>query len=159
MKKLNKFTGENMGGIATLWAVPSSAILSITKSGNLNTVLFSSTDNIYEIYFTAETAQFREPKKQSPAGIIFEPSFSAIIPKDNPEIQADIDYLERHSWLLIYQDQNDYFKLVGDVNTPLSFSGDVEIPAEIKGLNKTMFVFEGKVPYRSLFINNPFESI
>jgi hypothetical protein len=159
MKTLSKFSGENMGGIATLWAIPPADIHSITKqAGNIYTVLFNTTDNIYAIYFTAETAKFREPKTEKSAGILYEPSFSAIIPKDTPTLQNEIDFIERHKWLIIYQDQNDYFKLIGTIREPLAFSADVDIPEDIKGLNKTMFVFSGKIPKRSLFINNPFNS-
>jgi hypothetical protein len=160
MKALSKFTGDNMGGIATLWAVPPTDILSIQKSnGNIYDVYFATTANIYAIYFTAETASFAEQKKQTEAGIIYEQTFSGIIPKDTPSMQEHVDYIERRKWLVIYLDQNGYYKLIGQIDSPLSFAGNLELPPETKGLNKMAFTFEGKTTRRAYFINDPFASL
>lgn len=160
MKAINKFTGDNLGGIAKLWAIPPTYIISILSIGNnMSQVQFSSTNNVYEIYFTFETSPFSESKQQTKAGIIYKPQITGIIPKNTPEIQQHIEYLERRKWMVIYEDQNGYFKLLGAKNALMTFDGNLNIPEEIKGLNKTMFTFKGEVPSRGLFIENPFSSL
>ena len=157
MNTIAKFSGDNMGGVVKIWARPESNVNSIElDTDNVYNLNLDTTDNIYAIYCSHESISFNEPEKDSDAGKYYEPELSAVIPKDTPSIQAALDYLKDRKWLLVYLDNNEYYKLAGEINSPLEFTSKFVTGKETQSLNHHSITFFGKTLNKSLFINNPF---
>ena len=157
MKYINKFQ-ENIGGIAKIWAVSPDDITSITlnKETNISTLALETTSNIYQIHCVDESIQYREQEKQSDSGNYFECELTGIVLKDTPEVNLALDALTERKWLVIYQDQNENYKLIGIVINPLRFKSKLATGKNISDRNHHEISFLGFQPNRSVFINNPF---
>lgn len=151
MKTVNK-PSDNVGGLIKIWAVPPS---DIQISGNQ--VTFTSTDNIYSMYVTPGTLSFSEPSSREDAGLLYSPSLKGVIPKDSPETSALLTEMEaRARFVVIYLDNNEYYKVVGTPKQSLRFASSLGTGSDMPDRNQFDISFNGKTTSRAVFIDNPF---
>ena len=150
MKQLNK-TGDNLGGLLKLWAVPFGVF---TIQGN--TVNFSSQENIWEIYCSADSMEFIESSELTTAGTHFNTVISGFIPQDNATLLQALEYIEPRKWGVIFIDGNGNYKLAGNQTDPLRFTAEINTGKDTASLAGCHFSFAGKTKNHSIFINHPF---
>jgi len=150
MKQLNK-PSDNMGGLLKIWAVPPSVISIVS-----NTVSFSTTDAIVEMYCSPGSMSFSEKQAEGKPGISYKTELNAFVPKDTPEAQAIIDDMSRRKWVVVYMDQNELCKVVGTVDNPVRVSFDLGTGADTSEKNGHTVSFYGVQVNKAIFIDNPF---
>ena len=90
-----------MGGLIKIWAVPSNVF-----SINGKTVSISDLTNVYEIYCTPSSLDFKEPEVFNDSGTSYISTINGFIPGiTEPNLEA-IEYIERRKWVVIIQDGN-----------------------------------------------------
>ena len=150
MKQFNK-PSDNMGGLLKIWAVPPSEI-----SIGINSVSFSTTDNIVEMYCSPGSMSFAEKQNQSNAGISFKNELNAFLPKDSPEALVLINDMSRRKYVVIYLDQNEQYKVAGTPTLPLRVAFDLATGSDTPELNGHTVLFYGNQVHKARFIENPF---
>lgn len=150
MKQLNKPT-DNLGGLLSIWAIPP-AELTI----NLNTISFSSTANIIQLYCSSGSLSFSEKETKENLGTVYQTEINAFIPKDSPEAQEIINGMSRRKWVVIILDQNEQFKVAGTPQIPLRVSFNLETGSDIPDRNGHTVSFYGKQISKAQFIQDPF---
>jgi hypothetical protein len=150
MKHLNK-PGDNLGGLLKIWAVPFGVF---TTQGN--TVNFSSQENIWEIYCTADSMEFIESSELTAAGSHFNTVISGFIPKDNAMLQEAIEYMKPRKWGVIFIDGNGNYKLAGNQTDPLRFTAEINTGKDTTSRAGCSIQFSGKTKTRAMFVNKPF---
>lgn len=151
MKQFNR-PSDNMGGLLKIWAVPPSEI-----TIGINSVIFSTTENIVEMYCSPDSMSFSEKQTQSKAGIFYKTELNAFVPKDSEEAQGIINDMSRRKWVVIYLDQNESFKVAGTSSNPLRVSFDLGTGKNTSDRNGHSISFYGDQINKAKFINNPFE--
>lgn len=149
MKHLNKPT-DNLGGLLKIWAVPPSEI-----TISLNTVSFSSTDNIIEMYCSPGSISFTEKESQEKYGLGYKNELNASIPKDSTKVQSIINDMSGRKWVVILLDQNEQFKVAGTPEIPLRISFDLDTGSDTSERNGHAVSFYGMQTEKAKFINNP----
>ena len=150
MKQLNK-TGDNLGGLLKIWAVPSG---DFTFDGN--TVNFISQTNIWEIHCSSDSMEFTESSEVNPAGIHYNTVISGFIPQDNANLQQAIEYLTPRKWAIIFMDGNGNYKLAGNQTNPLRCTTEINTGKATASLAGCSIQFSGKTKTRAMFVNKPF---
>jgi len=142
---------DNMGGLLNLWAVPTSDFYV-----NGQNIVFSSTDNICQLYCSAESLAYKEASKRTRAGMHYNCSVSAFIPKDTQEIQRVLNKMEYRLYVVVFQDGNGNYKLSGSSFYPLRLSASLETGKQTSDRAGYKIEFSGETISRAIFINNPF---
>ena len=150
MKHLNK-PGDNLGGLLKIWAVPFGVF---TTQGS--TVNFSSQENIWEIYCSADSMEFTESSELTPSGTHYNSVISGFIPQDNATLQEAIAYMEPRKWGVIFMDGNGNYKLAGNQTDPLRFTAEINTGKDTASLAGCSIRFSGKTKTRVMFVNKPF---
>lgn len=150
MIQLSK-SSDNMGGLLKLWAVPTSDFYI-----NGQNIVFSDTNNIYELYCSAESLAYKESSKRTRAGIQYKCSVSGFIPKDTEEVQLVLNKMEYHLYVVIFQDGNGNYKLSGTAFYPLRLSASLNTGKQTRDRAGYEIQFVGETISRAIFINNPF---
>lgn len=151
MKQFNK-PDENMGGLLKIWAIPPSVI---TITGN--TVQFSSTEDIIEMYCSPGSMSFTEKQLRENAGTAFQTELKSFLPKDSPEATRLINEMINRRWIVVYKDQNEQFKMAGRIQIPLRVAFDLDTGSDTPERNGHSVSFFGKQTNKAVFIDNPFE--
>jgi len=149
---------NNIGGIAQLYAIPISVLTAITASATPGVfiITLSSTDEVYDISAIAETIRESEDSQQAGAGNYYAQQITATLGKDTPELQLAFEDLINRRLVVVYRDQNDRFKLVGNMTEAMRASYKTDSGAKVADLQKADLVFSGKTTTKSRFIENPF---
>ena len=150
MKHLNK-PSDNMGGLLSIWAVPPSDI-----TISYNTSIFSTTDNIIEIYCSPGSISFSEKATQEKYGLGFKNEINAFIPKDSEQAQSIINDMIGRKWVVILLDQNEQFKVAGTPEIPLRVSFDLDTGTDTPDRNGHSISFYGTQTSKAKFITDPF---
>lgn len=158
MITIEKFTGDNMGGIVNIWAIPPSDIDSVElDENNVYELTLSSTDQVIKIPCSHESISLTENEVENDGGKLYKQQLEGIIPKDTPNIQYYINYIIQRYWVLVYKDNNDYFKLVGNKYLPLECKSELMIDKNTNSLNRHKIIFYiDQNSARAIFINDPF---
>ena len=140
-----------MGGLLKIWAVPPGDIL---ISGN--TVTISTTNNVVALYCSQGSMVFTEKPTRTGAGTAYQTELSAFAPKDTPETSDLIADMDRRRWVVIYLDQNEQYKVVGNTQNPLRVSFDLDTGSDTPDRNGHSVKFYGQQIKKAVFIDNPF---
>lgn len=148
MKKI-EFDCSNMPGVAMLFAIPKKSFKRIRKNYSLNKNYLELIypDELIEIYFTEDTAEFKETGEANAYAV----SFTGVIPKSNPINQEHINTLDAGLWMILFLDNNGYIRLMGDEENQLKFKYD-ETTGSGSGKNQLSFTFSGNQTHKTLFI-------
>jgi hypothetical protein len=158
MNTLNKISDDNLGGILKLWLVPSYNILSVVRNvtTGIYTIEIDDEDKNWLIYCTAESLNYTENENTSLGQPFYECTLNGFIPNDSPELTLQLEQLKSRPWIAFFMDQQEYTKMVGEVECPLELTrqfGTREKIAERKGHDITL---KGNTILGSVFVNNPF---
>jgi hypothetical protein len=150
MKHLNK-PSDNLGGLLFIWAVPPDDIVL-----GFNTANFKTTANIIEMYCSPGSISFMEKETQEKYGLGFKIELNAFIPKDSPQTLAIINDMIGRKWVVVFQDQNELFKVAGTPEIPLHVSFDLDTGSDTADRNGHSISFYGTQTSKARFIADPF---
>jgi hypothetical protein len=145
---------DNMGGIQKIYLIPVSIIESFADIYNQQIHDFTITEGYaYSfLYVIKETIKFSQEKKSGADGDYYETKLEAFSPADRTELQSLIENIEANQYLVIYQDNNNYFKVIGSPDEPVNISADLDAGQIESGMNGYKITFERKLRFRSPFI-------
>ena len=150
MKTIQK-PSENLGGLLKVWAVPFNEF-----SVNGSAINLINPSNIWEIYCSPESIEFKEMFEKTKSGNHYNTVISGFIPHDSQPHQEAIEYIENRKWVIIFIDGNEKCKLAGNSTDPLRLYADLSTGKEIASLSGYSFQFSGITKQRAIFIDNPF---
>lgn len=150
MKQLNK-PSDNMGGLLKIWAVPPSDI-----TIGINSVSFSTEDNIVEMYCSPGSMSFTEKESSGKPGTSYKTELNAFIPKDSEEALVIITGMTGRKWVAIYLDQNEQYKCAGTAGVPLRVAFDLNTGSDTPERNGHTVSFYGTQVSKAIFISDPF---
>lgn len=149
---LAKFNGNNVGGIVSMWVMPLTSY-----NGTAYNVLtgmhklINSFNEFGRIYFTDGTCEVKITEKRCNE---LEFELIAKIPKVRPETMALFNYM-RIPFVLIMQDANDQFQIVGSEVDPLLMDIKQEKGGEVSDFNHTLLSIKRDLMMKPLWIEDP----
>jgi hypothetical protein len=150
MKEIQK-PSDNLGGLLKMWAIPK-AVFSI----NGKAITFSDTSDIYSIYCTAETLSLKETPKETNSRNHYVTDVSGFIPNNNESVHSAIVDMEGKSYVVLIQDGNGYYQLVGESQYPLRIKANSISGKSVSDRSGYQINFVGKTINRGVFVNYPF---
>lgn len=158
MKTLSKSKSDNLGGILNLYLVPADniAINVENSTTGIHTIGFKNTELNWHVECSAETVEYIEKENTEFGTSIYDIELSGFIPNDTPEIALNLKYLKSRPFIIIFEDQNEYLKMVGGEDCPLRLKKSFQTQSEISKLKGYQISFTGQSFDESVFINNPF---
>ncbi len=140
MKQLTFDQNGNLGGLQCMYAIPVSSFKRIWRdyTNNLNYLRVINRDDIIDIYITENDGQFKE---QADGGV-YKPEVSGIVPKSNPLNQKQLTKLETEYWIVLFRDNNDYWRLAGNEENQLKFIR-TDNSGQLSSRNQLEFTFTG----------------
>lgn len=150
MKQLNK-PSDNLGGLLKIWAIPPADI-----TLGIGSVVFSTEDNIVEMYCSPGSMSFTENETQQRWGTGYKTELKAFAPKDSAEAHEIVAGMTGRKWIVIYLDQNEQYKCVGTTDIPLRVAFDLATGADTPERNGHSISFYGTQVSKAIFIESPF---
>lgn len=150
MKTINK-PSDNLGGLIKIWAIPSN-VFSITGKN----IFISDLTNVYQIYCSPESMDFKEPIQNDGSGNHYKPSLTGFVPKDTEDSLKDISYIEQRLWAIVFMDGNGSFKVTGNQHEPVKVSFVVDTKKQTSQRAGYSLRVYGSTTSRASFVNNPF---
>lgn len=147
-KKLN----DNLGGLLKIWVM-------FPSDFNVNgpDIIITNPEHIYQLYFTPGTMNFKEEiKSDNPAGDFFSVDITGFIPFDTKALLEYILEIEKQDCCVLFQTENEDFKLAGNVFYPLKLYANRESGKEMSDRAGWNCRFHGLNTQRVLSVNNPF---
>jgi hypothetical protein len=143
---------DNTGGLSRIYFTPVSNIFQYENiyDGQIHNLVLN-TGEMDTLFIVPDSAEFTQEKSQSPAGDVFATSLTAIIPKDRPELLAKCQEMDGKEFIVVYKDNNGYYKVLGSPEEPMKFSADVNT-GQRESLNKYTVKFARSLRFRSPFI-------
>ena len=153
MKTLNRAT-DNLGGISRLWCIPPSMVMEILPDGltGYHTMEVYSLGSAYAIHAIPESIEYIETQKQADAGSYYEAELTGRLAKDSPELFLALKDLRNKPWVVVFQDQNGQYKVIGSFREHLWFSTDLRTGSQYAGLNHVRFAFSGSLTLPGRFL-------
>jgi len=150
MKSMSK-PSDNLGGLNKIWAVPPSDIIVSRFSAEI-----ISSENIIELYCTPETMQFTEDNETVHGSVSYDTEITAVIPKDCQENASLIDHLSGKKWIVIFQNENEQFKVSGTNDIPHRYGGKFDSGKAISDRSGHEISFHSTQLRKAITILNPF---
>lgn len=150
MKQLKK-TGDNMGGVLRIWAIPPGVV---SVSGK--TVNISSDADVYELVCSEGTKGLSQKKEKTNAGTIYNIEVQGFLPKIEKELMDELPYLNNHKWVVLIIDGNGLPLLVGSSTYPLHFESEMDTGADTPQRAGVRFRFYRQTTEPAIVVDNPF---
>lgn len=149
MKQLQFDFTSNLGGLARMFAIPTSSYHQLRRdyTTSLNYLEVINRDDIIDLYFSEDTEGFSEAYEKG----VYKVEISGIVPKSNPLNTDQLRRLDSEYWFVLIQDNNDFIRLAGTEENQLSFSR-TDISGQISSRNQIEFLFSGSQTESCAFI-------
>lgn len=153
MKTLSKET-NNLGGLSRFWCIPPSMILQLIPDGidGYYSMEVYSLGSVWSIEAIPESLEYTEVEKTADAGSYFESELTGRIAKDTSDLYLALKDLRTKPWVVVYQDQNGLYKVIGNRDQHLWFSTELRTGAQYSGLNHIRFAFRGSLTSPGKFL-------
>lgn len=155
-------TGDNLAGNQNFFFVSLQKVLSIPDvlhniiSG---TIELKDAASWIEGYMTLETISYTEEKTEGDQGVLYNPVFTGFCPKDTPEMADIFAQMSWDRFLILYQDNNGYFKLIGDMEAGLTFDRKMTTDTKVAGSNGYTITFSGQCSHEAYFFTGTFPAM
>ncbi len=158
MQHINKYSGDNLGGINKFWIVLSEHVseIAVDPVEPYFKLILVPSGSIYYIYCTDDTMEFSEEKKMDSNGVYFQCTLKGSSPNNYNNLKLVFDELDTKEFLIIYLDNNGNYRLFGDIEEPLTLINNYTSTPRIAGFNANHLTFSRKMTSRQKFIQDPF---
>ena len=151
MNDINNINADNFAGLQKIWFT---GVKGLLQNDLVNGILLKGSEKWIQMYLTPGSASFKEEKKEGKHGKTYKVDLIGIIPKDSPELSKEIDHDDR--FLIIYKDNNDYFKFIGDKDIGLKLQVTLDTGGWASDINAHLLHFTGTLTEKSRFIDDSF---
>lgn len=143
-----------MGGIQKIYPIPVSIIDAFDDVYNAEINNFTILEGLnYDfLYVIKDMIKFSQEKKESADGTYYETRLEVFTPTDRIELQRLVNTFETTHYIVVYQDNNGYYKVIGTPDEPLNIEADLDSGQIESGLNGYKITFQRKLRSRSPFI-------
>jgi hypothetical protein len=158
---LDDFCGPNQGGINLLRLIPVQHIVSIPEPVQMlisEDILLEDGTTFYQVLFSENSGSYKETFAEEDNGEFFKQLLQVTVPKDRPAVAHFCDQLTGVRCVAIYQDANGYDKLIGSLEYPLTFKGDLETGAASVSRNGHTIAFAADSPHKAYFFTGGTEA-
>lgn len=148
MKTLQFDQNGNLGGLQCMFAIPVTSFIRVwrDRTNSLNYLRVMNREDIIEIYIN-DNASFTEPYE----GNAYTPEISGVVPKSHPLNRKQLTRLETEYWLVLFRDNNDFWRLAGNAQNKLIFKR-TDRSGQITSTNQLEFTFSGSMRTACEFI-------
>lgn len=94
---------------------------------------------------------YRERQRENRDGISYRQQLSAVIAKYTPTLATILAQMDNRRFVLLVQDYNDYYRMVGSKESPLTFSYQSDPGSSPRDRNEISFEFEGEQAHPAWF--------
>ena len=149
------FDFDNVHGIATMYAVPATAVSKCVRNPMTGDVILRLTDsdNVIEIpTYQGDRFKTEEVHQLTDGGDCWDVKISGIIPKRCALNETVIQKLERGEWIVLAQDANGVIVIYGTTDVPLKFTHSRSSGSSGE-LNGSAFTFSAKESAPSMVLS------
>lgn len=148
---------NNLGGIATVYAVPAHLIplLEADPVTGLGAIPEFPSESAYTLYPVFQSGTFREEMATAAGGSYWEQTLTFSLAKNSPVVNQLIGELVGRTWAVVIRDQNNHFLVAGNCLYPLRLTVKSDTGSELSDLNTLSFTFSASSPTRAVYIVNP----
>lgn len=157
MQNIEALYGDNLGGIGNFLFIPDTDVSSIPDSrGNVvkNNIALVTDKEWYIATLTLETIRYTEGMTRMGAGRLKEQKLTGFVPKDTPDIGNLLEEMERCRFIVVYNDNNGYKKLLGTLNSPMRFVYELDTTDKFSGRNGHQLTFYRQSSDKAPFLAN-----
>jgi hypothetical protein len=105
----------------------------------------------YQAFVTKHTLQYKGAGELTRSGMRYEHLLSGLVGKVTPEVAAILAQFHEQRFVIIYQDRNQYLRLIGSKDYGLEFSFSEDSGRVPGDLNHTSFQFKGQSKFPAYF--------
>ena len=146
---------DNLGGMAHIYAYPATDITVRGYANGTCTIVSMNSDQAVDIPVLNDSSfQFTEQSELQEAGISYEPTISALIPKIRPDISRLLQDMSRNGWIIIHQDANGTILLSGTEEVPLRMTFETSTGESGGSPNGYIITFQAIEPHPSLIVTS-----
>lgn len=147
--------GSAIGGLRHFFVVAADDILSIPDALNYELpmpILLAPGAQLIQLEFPEDGAEFSENSAESDHGLFYKQKITLSLPKDSPEISSWSNTLGKVKYaVVIYCDNNGFWKIVGSQDFPLSFSSETDTGKAAGSKYAHTFIWNGESIDKSFF--------
>jgi hypothetical protein len=137
----------NLGSLSKIEFIPIEDVIEIPAVKNLiltTDLILQPGARWYMMQCTFETMGMGYDSEKTIHGDKYNPKISAFIPKLTPDIEATLQEMQGHLFLVRATDNNGYVRIIGTIDAPLQFSNDGSAGKIIADKNGTNISFAGE---------------
>lgn len=145
-KDINKFTGDNLGGINSFkfcLAKEVESIPAIFNGAIHNAVILKTGARWYNGYCTKDTMYFKDEPQPSDHGAFHQKEFSGSVPGENEELVSVFEILKNEKLILDITYNSGTRKLIGNIDEPLFIQSFHDSKADFAGKNEYRLIIAG----------------
>lgn len=149
---------NNTGGLHSIHLLHRKYFLGVTYMPQSNTyqVQLDANAIFTKLPFTLDTAEFQQKRKKGSEGAYYQIEVNCLVPKNSAEIDKIYRDYDDEDFLLVVQDTNEYYRLIGSQEETFFLSDDQETGTDFSDRNGTKMKFSRKFREPSKFIQSPF---
>jgi hypothetical protein len=125
MQDITRLRETNRGGMQRIYVVEARYVLNMVHNRAINevtSIALATGIDWSTIEFTRESLQLKERTRQRNGSVVKEISLEGVIPKDRGGLGAQLDYMERHKWVVLAMDKNLLIRVIGTQTQPAVFT-------------------------------------
>jgi G3E family GTPase len=145
MAKIEKHTGENIGGMLPVWWAFASDISTqlIDRFTLRTTVTLVDGAKWSSMYSTPDTIELDSEESEKPAGTQYTYKMKCLIPQDRSDVELVLRRLANRGLIIWTKDKNGIIRIIGTKENPMKKVGKLKKPATVEGFNGWEITFTG----------------
>lgn len=149
---------NNTGGLHSIYLLHRKYYLDTTylPASNTYQLQLDAAAEFNKLPFTVDTAQFQQKRKKGSEGKYFQTEVNCLVPEHSAELDRIYQKYEDEEVLLIIEDTNNKFRLIGNQEETFFISEDSDTGSDFIDRNANKLSFSRKCRERSKFIESPF---
>lgn len=144
MIDINRFCGDNLGGVIEFTFIPSRDVLSIPTPIDgkvLEEIELKPYKQWYRGYGTLETMGYEEDTNSTKHGTLYSKKFISIVPKILPEYTNLFHEMRNENFIVVGRDSNNIKTIYGSIEEPLKFKNTKNTKVKIAERNEIAITF------------------
>ena len=138
---------SNYGGIWKFYFIPVEDVLS--QQGNI--IKLKEGKRWFIGRSSKDKIEFKQNQNNSRNGTTYKPTLDGELPKITPELEEKLTEMSGREFLVVYHDLNNYRWLVGNMESPLLFSADLETGNRPSSRNYYPFTFQSPLTRERIY--------
>ncbi len=147
--------GSHLGGLSQLFVIPADQVLSVPEHQEYllgADIVLEEGTSMSQLEFPEDAADFKEDSAENDHGLLYKSKLEVFMPKDTPQMAQWTNALGKIKFcVLLYCDNNGFWKVVGSPEFPLTISSSFESGKSGANKSGTTFLFSGESLDKAFF--------